>query len=617
MVRSRRQKKTAKRGRAFSNKGPKPHSGDLLSQQLQDDNYMKDGRFELFIIVILLVFGIYQSALYFGHQVVPNSDFPSFVGVARTVLRFEMPANFKRLPGLGILQIGLSKFISGPHPVLTAGWMLNAIVHPLSIVLLYLIGKRLLGRSALGFVLLIAVNPWTIKQLAQPMAETTLMFFTLLTFYLIFRRSYWCYLLAFIATMIRYDAVVLIIAAFIIDMITRKTKKERLTVLLLAFLATLPLALWMLGTYTHWESSSSGHYIKHFTSKKHVGTGYLGLIWEATFQPLLQLPAWIKAIFVKVPTASQIADIKSANDLLYGLSRIAVVIGVLAAVVFGSFKKKWDVVALLIFSALTVSVHTRRSVSTQRYTFPLIWITFLLCCYGWRNIFRLINHKEKIPRPVIIGFQSISSIIVIVWFIMLLPLLSKAAPHSTRSVSLPFVTIGAVILLFMAWGFIYQRRYIVRFAALSFLICLMVVSNHFTLARIVGNGDTDAEFKKLADWYVQNAQPDEKMVTSMPNVVRLFAPKHSKNFIPTSRIKGDDSSGFVQGCYKRNVAYVAWDSRIGLAPNNSYYKKWRISRIAMLGKPQSIGPYGFITQLKQNDRRYINIFKLRTNPPRQ
>ena len=590
------------------------HNANLLDGQ---DLGAEKKRFEVFVIVILLVFGIYQSALYFGHQAVPNSDFPSFVGVARTILRFEIPANFKRLPGLGILQIGLSKFISGPHPVLTAGWLLNAILHPLSVVLLYLIGKRFLGESALGFALLVAVNPWTIKQLAQPMAETTLMFFTLLTFYLIFRRSYWCYLLAFITTMIRYDAAVLIVAAFITDMFTRKTKKERLTVLFWASLASLPLALWMLGTYSHWESSSSSHYIKHFTSNKHVGTHYLELIWEAAFQPLLQLPAWIKAVFVKAPAAAQIADIKSANDLLYGLSRIAVVIGVLAGAAFGLFKKKWNVAALLIFFALTVSVHTRRAVSTQRYTFPLIWITFLLCCYGWRNIFRLINHKEKIPRPVIIAFQSIASLIAIVWFIILVPLLSKVAPYSNRSVSLPFVTIGVVILLFFAGSFIHQRRHIVRFAALSFLICLMVVSNQFTLARMVGNGDTDAEFKKLADWYVENAQPGEKLVTAMPNVVRLFVPQHTKHFIPISRIKGDDPAGFVQDCYKRKVTYVAWDSRIGLAPNNSYYKKWGISRITILAKPQSIGPYEFVTQLKQNDRRYINIFKLRTNLPQQ
>jgi hypothetical protein len=500
---------------------------------------------------------------------------------------------------------------------LTAGWLLNAIVHPLSIVLLYLIGKRVLGRSALGFALLVAVNPWTIKQLAQPMAETTLMFFTLLTFYLIFRRSYWCYLLAFITTMIRYDAAVLIVAAFIIDMITRKTKKERLTVLLWASLASLPLALWMLGTYLHWESSSSGHYIKHFTSNKHVGTGYLGLIWEATFQPLLQLPAYIKAVFVKAPTAAQAVSIRSANDLLYGLSRIVVVIGVLAGVAFALFKKKWNVVALLIFFALTVSVHTRRAVSTQRYTFPLIWITLLLCCYGWRNIFRLIDHKEKIPRPVIIAFQSITALIAVVWFIILVPLLSKVAPYSRRSVSLPFVTIGVVMLLFFAGSLIYRRRHVLRFLALSALVCLMAVSNQFTLARMVGNGDTDAEFKKLADWYVRNARPGENLVTTMPNVVRLFAPQHSKHFIPTSRIKGDDPAGFVQACYNRKVTYVAWDSRIGLTPNNSYYKKWGISRTAMLAKPQSIGPYEFVTQLKQNDRRYINIFKLRTNLPRQ
>jgi hypothetical protein len=398
-------------------------------------------------------------------------------------------------------------------------------------------------------------------------------------------------------------------------MITRKTKKERLTILFWAGLALLPLALWMLGTYSHWESSSSGHYIKHFTSNKHIGTGYLGLIWESTFQPLLQLPVWVKAVFVKAPAASQIAGIRSANDLLYGLSRVAVVIGVLAGAAFALFKKKWDIASLLIFFALTATVHTRRSVSTQRYTFPLIWITFLLCCYGWQSIFRLINRKEKIPRPVIIAFQSIAAVIAVVWFIILVPLLSKAAPHSLVSASLPFVTIVVVILLLLIGGFIYRRRHIVRFAALASLVCLMIVSNQFTLARMVGNGDADAEFKKLADWYVQNALPGEKLVTTMPNVVRLFAPQHSKDFIPTSRIKGDDPAEFVQTCYKRGVTYVAWDSRIGLTPGNSYYKKWRISRIAMLGKPQSVGPYEFVTQLKQNERRYINIFKLRTNPP--
>ncbi len=605
MTKHKRRKNFHRSGNKLKAPGPLP--------VLDEDS--KNKKFELCAAAILLAFGVYQSILYFGHQVVPNSDFPSFVGVARTILRFEIPASFKRLPGLGILQIGLSKFISGSHPVLTAGWLLNAICHPLSIVLLYLIGKRVLGKSALGFALIIAVNPWVVSMLAQPMAETTLLFFTLLTFYLILRRTHWCYLAACLASVIRYDAIVLVMVAFLVNIVIHKTKRERIQVIIWAFLASIPLALWMLGTKINWETSSKSDYFGLFISSRHVGLAFFDLLWQSTFQPLLQIPSWLKAILVQAPTAAQKASIQSANDILFGLSKTMAVIGIAAGSVYALVKKQWQAIALFLFFAITAAVHTRRAVSTQRYTFPLIWITLLLCCYGWRNIFRLIDHKEKIPRPVIIAFQSIIALIATVWLIRLVPLLSKVAPYSRRSVWLPFVTIGVVVLLFLSHSFVYRRRHVLRFLVLSALVCLMVVSNQFTLARMVGNGNLDAEFKQLADWYVQNAQPGENLVTSMPNVVRLFAPQHSKHFIPTSRIKADDPAGFVQACYKRGVAYVAWDSRIGLTPNNSYYKKWGISRIAMLGKPQSIGPYEFVTQLKQNDRKYINIFKLHTNPP--
>ncbi len=584
-----------------------------LEQACEKEKYL-----DLFIVAILLVLSIYQSSLYFGHQVVPNSDFPSFVGVARSVLSFEVPSSFKRLPGLGLMQIGLSNFVSGLHPVLTAGLLLNAIVHPFSIILLYLTAKRMIDKSAPWLAVIVAINPWTISMLVQPMAETSLLFFTIVTFFFISRRSNLSYVFASIATVVRYDAAALIVAVLLADMITRKQKREKLLALLWASMASLPLIVWIIGTYYYRETSSPGHYIGHYTQGKHIGFGYFKLLWEATCKPLLQLPAYIKAVFVSAPSsATQANSIKAATDCLYGFSQVLFAIGFLSGVIWTFVKKNHNAIAILVFFAVTAGVHTRRMVSTQRYCVLLIWISLLMCCYGWQNIFGLINHKEKLPRPVVITFQSIAAIIAIAWFIRLVPFLSKAAPYSRRSVSLPFVTIGVVVLLFFAGSFVYRRRHVLRFLALSALVCLMAVSNQFTLARMVGNGDTDAEFKKLADWYVRNARPNENLVTTMPHVVRLFAPQHSKYFIPTSRIKADDPAGFVQACYNRKVTYVAWDSRIGLTPNNSYYKKWGISRIAMLAKPQSIGPYEFVTQLKQNDRRYINIFKLRTNLPRQ
>lgn len=68
--------------------------------QVPDDR-LREKYFERFVIVLLLGFGIYISVLYFGHQVVPNSDFPAFLGVAENLLDFKVPSSFKRVPMLG------------------------------------------------------------------------------------------------------------------------------------------------------------------------------------------------------------------------------------------------------------------------------------------------------------------------------------------------------------------------------------------------------------------------------------------------------------------------------------------------------------------------------------
>ncbi|MCK4828245.1 hypothetical protein KA005_71610, partial [bacterium] len=84
--------------------------------------------FEIFIIAVLFAFGIYNSVLYFGHQVVPNPDFNGFIRVGHELLSFQLPSDYKRVPVVGILQVSLSYLVGGKHPELTAGWLLNAIL---------------------------------------------------------------------------------------------------------------------------------------------------------------------------------------------------------------------------------------------------------------------------------------------------------------------------------------------------------------------------------------------------------------------------------------------------------------------------------------------------------
>ena len=198
------------------------------------------------------------------------------------------------------------------------------------------------------------------------------------------------------------------------------------------------------------------------------------------------------------------------------------------------------------------------------------------------------------------------------WIITLMPILPKLAPYSKISTSLPYVAMGILILLLLVRAILYKTRGLLYYLAFSALACLMIVSNQYMLVHQVGNGDRDKEFKLLADWYVENAAPGEKMATTLPHVVNLYAPEYKDYFIKTSRIRGAAIQDFIKTCRKKKITYITWDSRIGLTPKNSYYKTWHMKRLAPLIDPAAARAFGleFLTQIKVNRVRFINIFRL-------
>ncbi len=566
-------------------------------------------RFELFAIAVLLVFAIYQSIQLFGYTSVPNSDFPLFVRVAEEMLSFDLPSNFKRLPGLGLLQIGLSKFIGANHPVLTAGWLLNAILHPISVILLYLIARRFIGKAAFWLTIVFAINPQVALMLTQPMAETTLMFFTLLTLYLILIRSKYCYLIACAATVIRYDAAVLIIAAMAADVFERRDKKSILITLAKGALAFIPLSLWFVGTKLNWQSSSKGHYFAHYTAQRHIGLGYLELLWNTAIGSLLQLPAWIKAMFVERPSPGALKSLQQANEMLFGISKSLAMAGLITTAVYAVIKKNIKLLPCFVFLVCNLAVHMMRMKSSPRYCYILVPIVTLLCCYGWQTILKGINKKMPIALSAILC--GIVIIISVVWTVRFLPAIDRAAMLSPVCSRLLTASIAAIIVFAIAGLLFNKGKGALGIVTMTAIMSLMIFSNHFDLSKAIGSGKTDAEFRMLAEWVVANTETGEKIVTSLPDIVKLFAPSRKEDIIRISSIGGKNADEFVKSCYQKGIKYVAWDSRVGLLPKYTYYKKWRIDRIEFMKSPRDIGPYEFVEQLKQSNRRYIHIFRLK------
>ena len=559
----------------------------------------REKRFEIFVIAVLFGFGIYHSILYFGHQVVPNPDFTAFVHTGRRILSFQLPSSYKRAPVLGMLQVILSCFVGGQHPDLTAGWLLNAILHPFIAVLLWLVGKRIVGRAALWIAIVAIINPWLIQAFTDPIAETTLLFFTLLTFYFIFRRSRWCYLFASITSMVRYEGAALILAAFVMDMMYCRNRKQRLMSLVYAAAASVPLGLWMLGTVLSWRSLGSTHYLKELGIFGDFGQSlmrYIVLIWETGFYHL----------FIPVPSWSE-----TATGIVFGMSKLLVGGSFVFGVVYGLCKRRWDIVALLLFFVPYIMVHILHSFQYHRFCVIIFWIVLLICLYGLAGLWRLMNGSGRLPKPLIVMLQGVVLVLSVVWLARLVPHLSQAAPMSRRSASMPFVAMGVVVAIYVARRFVWRIRYLWRDLSVSVLVCLMIVSNQFVLIQIVGNGDEDIEFKRLADWYVANAGPGEKLVSTMSNILRIFAPAHKDSFVHMAGIKAENPSEFAKRCYEKEITYVTWDSRLGVYVLDRYYKYWGMKNIAMLSMAKSIGPYEFIAKIPGNDENFVNVFRLR------
>jgi hypothetical protein len=579
----------------------KVSSSELLQQV---DN--REKHVDIFLFFLLLAFGIYHAVIYWGHQAVPHFDFECFAAQGRQILSFKLPTDYKRVPLVGILQVLLGHIAGGECPDFHGGWLLNSIVHPLTAVLLWLAGRKVIGRTAVWFAIIAIITPWGLQLLTESIVETTLLFFIWTTFYLIFIRSKWAYLSASLTTMVRYEGAALILCAFIMDMIDSKDKRQRITALVCAVLASVPLALWMFGTVLHWQAMGPTHYLNIF-SKEYASQIFGGgeekpgfakhvkLLWVVGFCHLFVLP-W-----------------KTSDAFWIDVIKAIVLISFLFGSVYGLYKRQWKILVLLMFLLPYFWVHVEYSYLIDRYYATIFAIVMLICIYGLQSFWKLV--KGKLPEQAIIIFQVIALITACIWAFFLFADIRKMTVMSKTSVSLPYIAILTAFIAFIAERFTCKRKWFTEFVILAVMI-LLIVSNQFGIYISVGNGDRDIEFKYLLDWYKANAKKGEKLVTTAPSILQIMAPQYKDCFIHTDSFDANNPIDFVAECYKRNITYVAWDARMGLMPRDPYYKYWKMANIAPLAAvSKDMGPYQFIGQLRVNREQYINLYRLRYPPP--
>ena len=557
---------------------------------------------EVILAASLLAFGVYHSILYFGYTIVPNSDFPAFFLTGKQLLSLEMPSSFKRVPVLGILQVCLSYLVGGKYPDITAGWVLNAILHPFNLLLLWLVGKRIVGKAAVWFAIVAILNPQVLYLLTEPIVETTLLFFILLTFYFMFKRSNWCYLFASIATMTRQEGAALIFACFVMDMIYRTSRPERIRALLYSVFAIVPLMLWLLGTFANWRAENylqlfGQEYSKLYVESAETRTGFVkhfNVLWQTGFYPL----------FLPYPLAS--------NDfvqMFWKLSMTFAGAGFVFGSAWGIWKRNWNILALLLFFIPYFVIHTKFPSPLPRYHMPILWIALLICLYGFMSAWMLIDKNGRLPKAIVVILQIVVVTTTAVWAISLCSYLPKLDLISPKSTSLPYVGISLAGFIFVGRILVYSRRYFLRELSILTVMCLIIVSNQFVLVRLIGDGKREIEFKMLGEWFAANGKPDEKLAVYQ-NDTQLFAGKNAPNVVGFP--EADSPEELVGKLRQQGVTYVVWATREGMSTEHTGYRQLHLDKnLAALQTPKDVGPYEFIGQVG-SQRGYVNIFRLRS-----
>jgi hypothetical protein len=217
---------------------------------------------------------------------------------------------------------------------------------------------------------------------------------------------------------------------------------------------------------------------------------------------------------------------------------------------------------------------------------------------------------------VVSAGQVVIIVIAILWLQVLLGYLVMplVAGRSPRSAPLVYAAMAMVLVGLGVDLFVRGWRIRLGMITAAFVMTLIVVSNQFLVIYKLGDGQSDKEFRLLADWYRENAKPGERLVTTLPQVVGLYDQSIEPYLVRTSSLQGETLEDVIGDCYRQNITYLAWDSRIGRFKKDAYYLKWRMGRVAELQSRRDYGPLEFVTQLKHTDLRYINLYRLSPQP---
>jgi hypothetical protein len=387
------------------------------------------GRRERVLLLALLLGVVLYWGLQFHPFVLPNNDYDSFEGVARSLAALELPRSFQRMPVFPGLMGVLAPLVPSPHPYLYAALGLNLAFALGSLVLLFRLGARSFGHGALLPPLLLAGANQFHSMALQPLVEPSLTFFVLAAFVAFQARSPWQWAAAFAAGLSRYEAVVLIPVLFVANVASERVLWRPLV---LAALASAGFLAWTALGFVH---GSGGSY-------------YLDLMQGMGFRAA---PAFFERSF-KEPFRGWYRE---PGEGLW-IFLLAVGIPLAYGVVAGVREFRREALALLSFFLLCVAVVVTFGINKARYVYPSEWVPLFFFSLGALRLGETLRRGlARAPRGLAVGLAlaAAGSALFVARRWALRIAATPGAQPAWLDVALPAFLLGLLALLLLgdAW----------------------------------------------------------------------------------------------------------------------------------------------------------------------
>jgi hypothetical protein len=544
------------------------------------------------LLLAFFVFIIITRIYYFNYFSVPDSDFFDMRDTAISCINFELPKSYQRLPLYSCMMGFLSKVLPGKEPILFAGEIINLAAFVISCLFLYLISERFLGKVAFLVVYIFAMHPLTLQMTVQPIAQMLTVTLVLMGIYLAYNKKKSAYVVAFFASLTRYEGFLLLPSLVIKDIIFSKRK---FIFLILGLLSSLGLILWIILNY-HSEGHINPYYVYFGPDNKAAGLEFLK---------------------VTIATLSSIIDLK----YIYAMPlKVIVAISVLSLTTIGFydfFKKSFkDTLPILIFFLGSLFLNFRFFSPDDQHVFIILWILILSIVAGFNFIINFIRRKFKkmqlgsIPilnhKPVMIFFAFI---------IFLLPvlLLLNIGHNKATTELISFYLTSCSILIWFIFGSIRTDT----FVNIIIIVCSICFISFFNMSNVLSIQKKMAsiknpkiELKLLGKWFSKNAKDGEKIVVSQPQVAGYYAePSKQKDFAYLGSIKANSPESLISELKEKKITYVAWDSSHGLSQKDSYYyNKYKMFLISNLKDGHDVSHFKLTKKLSVG-HYYAYVYK--------